>query len=164
MNAASRAFGRLHQRVWKTHDLTLPTKKKIYETLVLSCLLYASETWTLLQSHKKKLNSFHLRCLRSILHIKWEDKIPNETVLEKANSLTIENLIRTRCLRWLGHVSRMDENRLPQQIAFPELKEGKRLQQKPKKHWGDTVKDDLKYLNIDIQSWRNLAENRNEWR
>lgn len=128
INAASRAFGRLHKRVWKIHDLTLPTKMKFYETLVLSYLLYASETWTLLQSHKKKLNSFHLRCLRSILQIKWEDKTPNETVLEIANSLTIENLIRTRRLKMAwpnGHISRMDINRLPQQIGLSELKKEK---------------------------------------
>ncbi|KAL1457213.1 hypothetical protein WDU94_001868 [Cyamophila willieti] len=58
----------------------------------------------------------------------------------------------------------MPQERLPQQMALSELKNGKRNQCKPKKRWTDTVKDDLKTLNISVANWRQLAADRNEWR
>ncbi|KAI5731855.1 hypothetical protein M8J77_017328 [Diaphorina citri] len=142
----------------------MKTKLKIYETTVLSSLLYSSETWTLLEEHIKQLDRFHQRCLRSILKIKWNDFVPNEEVLKKAQVMSIDNIIRIRRLRWAGHVSRMEPNRTPMQIAFAELTQGKRERQKPKCRWMDTVKNDLNKLGVDSSNWRNLAGNRNQWR
>uniref|UniRef100_A0A8D9AVZ9 C2H2-type domain-containing protein n=1 Tax=Cacopsylla melanoneura TaxID=428564 RepID=A0A8D9AVZ9_9HEMI len=76
----------------------------------------------------------------------------------------IGDIIRQRRLRWVGHLSRMEEGRIAHKIAFSELKEGCRKQCKPKQRWTDTVKADLKTFQIDINTWRELAANRNEWR
>ena len=56
---------------------------KIYQAYVLSTLLYGSESWTLYARQERRLNVFHLRCLRRILGIKWQDHIPNKDVLKK---------------------------------------------------------------------------------
>ncbi len=50
-------------------NLTLTTKKKIYQACILSVLLYGSECWIPLNKHISKLNSFHHRCTRTILGI-----------------------------------------------------------------------------------------------
>ncbi|KAI5707877.1 hypothetical protein M8J77_011688 [Diaphorina citri] len=105
-----------------------------------------------------------MRCLRTIAHVNWKDMIPNETVLQKTNMLKIDEIIRTRRLRWAGHLSRMDTERIPHQIAFSQLREGKRAQQKPKKRWTDLVKNDLKQLEINENNWRLTAADRNLWR
>ncbi|KAL1448183.1 hypothetical protein WDU94_005664 [Cyamophila willieti] len=164
VNAANQAFARLYNRVWKPHNLSLKTKIQIYNTIVLSTLLYSSECWTLKAKHIQELNSFHLRCLRTIAHINWKDMIPNEVVLQKTNMLKLDELIRIRRLRWAGHLSRMSEDRIPHQIAFSELSEGKRAQQKPKKRWTDMMRNDLKLLKINEKDWRSTASDRNLWR
>lgn len=164
ISAAARAFGSLYHRVWKSHELPIKTKIRVYETVVLSSLLYSTETLTLLERHKKRLNAFHQRCLRSMLHIKWQDRVANEDVLKRSNSMGIENIIKIRRLRWAGHLSRMPTNRLPQQIVLGELEKGKRNRCKPKKRWIDSIKDDLKSLNINIGEWRELAADRTAWR
>ncbi|KAL1460257.1 hypothetical protein WDU94_012182 [Cyamophila willieti] len=120
INAASRAFGKLYPRVWKPHELTLKTKLLVHKTVVLSTLLYSSECWTTLEKHTKKLNAFHMRCLRSILKVSWKDYVPSEKILEKSGMLSMGEIMRTRRLRWLGHISRMEESRLPYKIAFAE--------------------------------------------
>lgn len=76
--------------------------------------------------------------------------------------LSIDNIIKTRRLRWAGHLSRMDETRTPHQIAFSELKVGVRPRKKPKRRWIDILKQDLKTQGIDEKNWRNLASNRQE--
>ena len=66
---ASVAFGRLRANVWERNGIKLDTK-----TVVLPTLLYACETWTVFQRHAKRLNHFHLSCLRKLLKIKWQDR------------------------------------------------------------------------------------------
>ncbi|KAL1447078.1 hypothetical protein WDU94_005521 [Cyamophila willieti] len=164
INAANQAFAKLYIRVWKPHHLCLKTKIQIYKTIVLSTLLYSSECWTLKSKHLQELNAFHLRCLRSLAQISWKDMIPNEEVLRRTNMLKIDEIIRTRRLRWAGHISRMSVDRIPHQIAFSQLSEGTRRQQKPKKRWTDLIKNDLKLLNINEKSWRSIAADRKQWR
>ncbi|KAL1447031.1 hypothetical protein WDU94_000045 [Cyamophila willieti] len=78
INAATQAFAKLYTRVWKPHNLTLKTKIQIYNTIVLSTLLYSSECWTLKANHIKQLNAFHIKCLRQIAGISWKDMVPTK--------------------------------------------------------------------------------------
>ena len=73
----SAAFGRLRTSVWERRGLSLQTKLKVYRAVVLPSLLYACETWTVYSRHAKQLNAFHMRCLRRLLNINWQDKVPD---------------------------------------------------------------------------------------
>ena len=55
----SKAFGALRKAVFLDKNLTLTTKRKVYQACALSVLLYGSECWTPLRKHINKLNSFH---------------------------------------------------------------------------------------------------------
>lgn len=65
--------------------------------------------------------------------------------------------------RWLGHVSRMKESRLPWQILYSELTTGNRPRGCPFLHCKDQFKQMLKLTKIDINSWENEAQNPNSW-
>ena len=101
---ASTTLARLLHRVWNNKKLTIRTKVAVYRACVLSTLLYASETWTLYSSQEKRLSAFHMRCLRRILGISWQDHVTNNEVLQQAGMPSMPTLIRQRRLRWLGHV------------------------------------------------------------
>jgi len=60
-------------KVWRQTRLQLQTKLRLYQTCILSILLYCSETWTLLQEDLRKLEAFHVRSQRMILGIRWHD-------------------------------------------------------------------------------------------
>ena len=79
--AASGAFGALEKRLWNERDVRLATKVAVYKAVVLTTLLYGCEAWTTYRRHIKKLDAFHMRCLRRILRITWVDKVPNTEVL-----------------------------------------------------------------------------------
>jgi len=56
--------------------LTLDTSKlHICQTLVLSVLLYAADTWTLLSANVRTLDAFHQKCMRQLLGIRWYDRV-----------------------------------------------------------------------------------------
>jgi len=66
---AATTLSRLTKRVWESKKLTVKTKMAVYNACVVSTLLYGSETWTTYASQERRLNSFHMRCLRRILGI-----------------------------------------------------------------------------------------------
>lgn len=68
---ASSAFARLRENVWGRRGLSLTTQLKVYGAVVLTTLLYASETWTVYSRHTKQLKHFHLSCLCRLLLIRW---------------------------------------------------------------------------------------------
>ena len=70
---AATAFGKLRKRVFEDTDIRTATKIKVYRAIVLTSLLYASETWTTYKKHLKKLEKFNQICLRKLLNIKWQD-------------------------------------------------------------------------------------------
>ena len=113
---AATTFARLNARVWKISKLTIKTKVAVYNACVLSKLLYGSETWTTYSDQEKRLNAFHLRSLRRLLGISWMNKIPNTVVLSHTELPSMYTLLRQRRLRWLGHVRRMDDGRIPKDI------------------------------------------------
>ena len=94
-------------------------KLKVYHAVVIPSLLYACETWTYVdRRHIGLLDNFHLSCLRRILRIKWQDKITNVEVLRRANTVGMEAFLMKAKLRWMGHVVRMGNNRLPKQVLY----------------------------------------------
>ena len=60
-----------------TENICIHTKVHVYQTLVLSVLLYASKMWTLLASDMKAIESFHMKCQRRILRIRWHSFVRN---------------------------------------------------------------------------------------
>ena len=99
ISRASTSFGRLYSRVWNQKGLRLQTKLKVYKAVVLTNLLYGCETWTCYRRHIKTLDRFHMRHLRMLLKIKWQDRITNAEVLERSQSTGIEALLITEQLR-----------------------------------------------------------------
>ena len=161
---AATTLARLTSRVWENPKLTTPTKIAVYNACIISTLLYGSESWTTYARQERRLNSFHMRCLRRILGISWEDRIPNTEVLAKAGLPSMFTLLRQRRLRWLGHVRRMENGRIPKDLLYGQLASGKRRTGRPQLRYSDVCKRDMKALDINIRDWEDLAEDRPKWR
>ena len=161
---ASTAFGRLKDKVWERRGLSLDTKLKVYRAVVLPSLLYACEAWTVYSRHAKQLNAFHMRCLRTLLRVKWQDRVPDTEVLQRAEMESIHAILLRFQLRWAGHVRRMDDCRLPKRLLYGELSTGKRSRGRPKKRYKDTLKESLQYCDIPHSTWEETAEDRAIWR
>ena len=161
---ATSTLARLTKRVWENGKLTVTTKVAVYRACVLSTLLYGSEAWTLYSRQERRLNSFHLRCLRRILGIKWTDRVTNVEVLTRANIPSLFTLLQQRRLRWLGHVHRMPDGRIPKDLLYGELATGKRAKGRPQLRFKDVCKRDMKALDIDPERWEELADDRDRWR
>ncbi|XP_062828422.1 uncharacterized protein LOC134296734 [Anolis carolinensis] len=130
----------------------------------LSSQRYACETWTVYRRHTKLLERFHQRCLRKILQISWEDRRTNVSVLEEAKTTSIEAMLLRHQLHWTGHVVQMPNHRLPKQLLYSKLKNGKRNVGGQEKRFKDGLKANLKNCGIDTENWEALALERSNWR
>ena len=87
--------------------------------MVLSILLYGSESWTLTSETTKRLEAFETKCFRRLLGISWKDRKTNEFVRGQINKLAghqepLLSIVKKRKLVWYGHVCR--HNTLPKTI------------------------------------------------
>jgi hypothetical protein len=91
-------------------------KIKIYRTVILPVVLYGCETWSLTLREEHRLRVFENRVLRKIFGPKREEdgswgKLHNDELYSLYSSPNIVRVIKSRRMRWAGHVARMDEGR-----------------------------------------------------
>ena len=163
---AARAFGCLRKSVFCDKVLSTATKRHVYRAAVLSVLLYGAETWALKAKEARKLNSFHNRCVRSILGVtryhQWKERLTTRQLGEMFGmKMSILDIILEQRLRWLGHVGRMDETRLPKKILFGELRKT-RPRHGAKRRWRDVVKADVEAIGVG-EGWYETCQDRKEW-
>ena len=89
-------------KVWKSSQYSMRTKTRIFNSNVLTVLLYGSETWRMTKRDEDKLDSFQHKCLRKILKIHWPMKVTNEEVRKRTGSERLSTQIRTRRWTWIG--------------------------------------------------------------
>nr|VZI48736.1 unnamed protein product [Spirometra erinaceieuropaei] len=182
ISKASQAFGRLQSTVWNRHGLQLSTELKMYKAVILPTLMYGAETWTVYTRQARRLNHFHLSCLRRILRLNWQDRIPDTEVLERTGILSIYAILRQmqlagslQCqegyqvssnlqLRWSGHLVRMDDERLPKRLFYGDVATDSRRQGGQIRRYKDSLEFSLKRLQINPTNWEELARDRPTWR
>ena len=167
INAASHAFGALRQCLFTSTNISFPAKKMVYEGLILAILLYGSETWCLTEILFNKLRVFHARCVRAMcrvnrLHTR-QYRIRTTDLLTRVGLSPIDTYVTRRQLRWLGHVARMDFERLPRKMLTSWVKE-KRPRGAPEFTYGRGVYKALKKVNLDRDNWYEAAMDRVKWR
>ena len=161
---AASTLARLTAGVWTSPKLSVKTNMAVYNACVISTFLHGSETWTTYAGQERRLNSFHLRSIRRILGISWQDKVTNADAMSRAGLPTMYSLLRQRRLRWLGHVRRMEDGRIPKDILYGELALGRRTTGRPHLRYKDVCARDMKAVDIDTMSWEGLAADRTGWR
>nr|VZI34452.1 unnamed protein product [Spirometra erinaceieuropaei] len=164
MSKSSQAFGRLQSSVWNRHGLQPSTKLKMYKAFILPTLLYGAETWVVYTKQARRLYHFQLSCLRRILRLNWQHRIPDTDVLERTGILSVYTMLRQMQLRWSDHVVRMDDERLPKRLFYGDVATDSRRQGDQIRRYKDTLKSSLKRLQINPTNWEELALDRPTWR
>jgi hypothetical protein len=114
-----------------------------------------------------KLRIFENRVLRRIFGPKREEdgswrKLHNDELHSLYSSPNIVTVIKSRRMRWAGHVARMGEGRGVYGVLVGSPG-GKRPQGRPRRRWEDNIKMDLREIGIDGANWIRLAHDRVHW-
>ena len=163
ISRAADTFRRLNY-LWSDRYILRSIKCYLYKVTVLPTLLYGSETWNCLIHHQRRLEVFQMSCLRRIMGISRLDRWRNSDIQDRCRMQPTEALLRHNRLRWLGHVGRMSDDRLPKKVLFGHIS-GSRAPGRPKARWATVVRQDIQ--TIPILRYKNIyqiLQNREQWR
>ena len=161
-------FDAMCQKLWKRNEISLKTKLRIYNAIIMSCLLYGAEMWDLNAKELQRVESFHAKCLRKILKVKYTEHRANHDIRAACNIPCALELIRRRRLNWLSSLASMRHDRYPKCLAWAAA-EGKR-NGRAYRNWQSRVLGDLQHVSqiepsfFSLADWRVKARCRNDWK
>ena len=147
--------------------LSKKLKVKTYKTIIPPVVLYGCETLSLTLTEEHRLRVFENKVLRKIFG-GMKDEITGEwrkLHIDELHALySSPNIIRSlksRRLRWAGHVARMEQFRNAYRVLVGKP-ERKRLLGRPRRRWEDNIKMNLREVGCDPGEWIDLAEDRDQ--
>jgi len=123
-------------------------KIEIYRTIILPVVLYGCENWLLILREERRLRVFENRVLRRVFGSKSDEvagewrKLHNEELRDLYSLPNIVWVVKSRRMRWAGHVVRVGEGRGVHRVLV-QKPEGKRLLGRPRPRWEDNIKMNL---------------------
>jgi len=118
---------------------------------------------------ERKLRVFENMVLRRIFGRRREEvtgewrRLHNEEVNDLYSSPNIVRVIKSRRMRWAGHVARMVEERVVYRVLVGKP-EGRRPVRRPRRRWVDNIRTDLQEVGYGYMAWIGLAQDRDSWR
>jgi len=151
--------------LFRARLLSRATKIVLYKTLIRPVVSYGAEAWTLTKKEEQALLIFEKKIFRRIYDPKYENgewkSRTNRELEEMSKGENIVKWITRQRISWLGHLERMEEDRIPKKIFTQEL-EGTRRRGRTRKRWKEEVERDLQVLGV--KRWRQLVADRKKWK
>ena len=160
---ASQAFRSLSRLLWHHKKIKRRTKLRIFSSVIMPALLYGLETVALQEHHVSRLQSFVGRCLRVILGVSLWERKRSTSIRKMGGQQRVSASLMGRRLRFLGHLHRLPDHRLPRKLLVCAPVSGKRHPGGQKLRWNDLLLRDLRRCGME-SDWRECASNRPEWR
>jgi len=144
-------------------------KIKVHRTIFLAVVLYGCETWSLTLREERKLRVYENMVLRRIFGPRRDEvtgecrRLHKEELNDLYPSPNIVRVIKSRRMRWAGHVARMGVERGAYRVLVGKP-EGKRTLVRPRRRWVDNIGMDHQEVECGYVDWIGLAQDRDRWR
>ena len=119
------AFCKL-ERLWRCPNISISAKIKLFNTTCVTVLLDGYESWVLSKAMESDINAFGTSCYRIMPNIKRIDRVSNAKIYDLTQTAPLVENVRTRQLRFLGHVLRMPDDEPCKEYALYIPPHGKR--------------------------------------
>ena len=148
---ATQRFGKM-RHIWKSKSLHIRLRLRLYIASVCSVMTYGSEAWFITDAIRRKINGANSRMLSVIT-----GKTIRQEAIEESCTFNLVRAIRARRLQWLGHILRLDEDRLLSKairLMYEGRSEGDLLMDAPvTKTW-----EELRHWARDRKKWRSRVQ------
>ena len=93
--------------IFKSRDITLPTKVHLVKAMVFPMVMYGCETWTVKKAERRRIDAFELCCWRRLLRVPWTARRSNQSILKEISpGLSLEGMMLKLKLQYFGHLMR----------------------------------------------------------
>ena len=91
--------------IFKSRDLTLPTKVHLVKAMVFPAVMYGCESWTVKMAERQRIDAFELWCWRRLLRVPWTARRSNQSILKEINSgIALEGMMLKLKIQFFGHL------------------------------------------------------------
>ena len=93
--------------IFKSRDITLPTKVRLVKAMVFPVVMYGCESWTVKKAECRRIDAFELYCWRRLLRVPWTARRSNQSVLKEISpGCSLEGMTLKLKLQYFGHLMR----------------------------------------------------------
>ena len=93
--------------IFKSRDITLPTKVHLVKAMVFPVVMYGCESWTVKKAERRRINAFDLWCWRRLMRVPWTARRSNQSILKEISpGISLEGMMLRLKLQYFGHVMR----------------------------------------------------------
>ena len=95
--------------IFKSRDITLPTKVCLVKAMVFQVVMYGCESWTVKKAESRRIDVFELWCWRRLLRIPWTARRSNQSILKEISpGISLEGMMLKLKLQYFGHLMRKE--------------------------------------------------------
>ena len=93
--------------IFKTRNITLPTKGRLVKAMVFPVVMYGCESWTVKKAERRRIDAFELWCWRRLLRVPWTVRRSNQSILKEISpGCSLEGMMLKLKLQYFGHLMR----------------------------------------------------------